>query len=305
MRRLAKVLADAEHLRFYGENRHSWQTVVVDWAQDVAQTIKPSTLRRYLTSLRQLDGILSELYVDQITAATIGRIARRAGVSNATRRRDISAVSMVLRWCSAQGYREDNPARVWDRGVIKERRDPIRLPEDYDIDCVVAAAPGNFARMILFARYTGMRQEEVASLERHQVDLRREAATLTRTKTNRPRSVPLDERALGTYAGTPPRLGSPFVFWHGSGSRYLNVATRFAKITRNAQARARAAKQPVPQRFRFHDLHHWFAVDYLRRGGGIYQLQKILGHSTIRTTEIYLDFLTPEEQEASKARAAQ
>ena len=154
MRRLAKVLADAEHLRFHGENRHSWQTIVVDWAQDAAQTIKPSTLRRYLTSLRQLDGILSELYIDQITAATIGRIARRAGVSNATRRRDITAVSMVLRWCSAQGYREDNPTRVWDRGVIKERRDPIRLPEDYDIDCVVAAAPGNFARMILFARYT-------------------------------------------------------------------------------------------------------------------------------------------------------
>ena len=30
--------------------------------------------------------------------------------------------------------------------------------------------------------------------------------------------------------------------------------------------------------FRFHDLRHWFAVDYQRRGGNIYTLQKILGH---------------------------
>jgi integrase/recombinase XerD len=36
--------------------------------------------------------------------------------------------------------------------------------------------------------------------------------------------------------------------------------------------------------------------EYLRRGGNIYRLQKILGHSSIKTTELYLAFLTPEEQ---------
>lgn len=154
--------------------------------------------------------------------------------------------------------------------------------------------------MIRFAQYTGMRQEEIASLMHVQVDSRRAAATLIKTKTNRPRAVPLDERALGTYAGTPQRLGCPYVFWHEPGSRYLNVATRFAKIVRAAQAKARKENRPVPQHFRFHDLRHWFAVDYLRRGGSIYRLQQILGHSSIRTTEIYLDYLTPEEQDVSK-----
>lgn len=112
---------------------------------------------------------------------------------------------------------------------------------------------------------------------------------------------PLDERALGTLAGTPQRLGSPYVFWHGeAGERYLNVASRFAALSRRAVAHAIKARRPPPHRFRFHDLRHWFAVDYLRRGGGIYDLQKILGHSSIRTTEIYLDYLTPDEQAAAK-----
>ncbi len=34
----------------------------------------------------------------------------------------------------------------------------------------------------------------------------------------------------------------------------------------------------------------------LRRGGNIYDVQKILGHSSIKTTELNLNYLDPEEQ---------
>jgi integrase len=46
------------------------------------------------------------------------------------------------------------------------------------------------------------------------------------------------------------------------------------------------------------------AVDYLRDGGSIYDLQQILGHASIKTTEIYLAFLTPAEQRVSKRLGA-
>ncbi|MCH7487229.1 MAG: site-specific integrase [Proteobacteria bacterium] len=61
--------------------------------------------------------------------------------------------------------------------------------------------------------------------------------------------------------------------------------------------------EPRPERL--HDLRHWFAVDYLRRCGNIYALQKILGHAWLTTTEIYLDHLDPEQQEHSKTGGAQ
>tara|TARA_B100000315_G_scaffold221151_1_gene224348 strand:- start:109 stop:456 length:348 start_codon:yes stop_codon:yes gene_type:complete len=44
-------------------------------------------------------------------------------------------------------------------------------------------------------------------------------------------------------------------------------------------------KLPV---IRFHDLRHTFASNFLMGGGNIYDLQKILGHSTIQVTERYL-----------------
>ena len=100
---------------------------------------------------------------------------------------------------------------------MRERREPMMLPTDSDIDLVVATAPGNFARMIRVAQYTGMRQEEVASLRRDQI--RGNSVQLINTKSGRPRAVPLDEHAAGTLAGTVPFVGSPCVFWHDAGER--------------------------------------------------------------------------------------
>jgi len=232
---------------------------------------------------------MDPLHIDEITIKTISRIARRAGVSNATRRRDLTAVSTVLRWCCAHGWRDDNPARNWDRSVVRERRDPIVLPSADDIDRVVATAPGNFKALIRFAQYTGMRQEEVAGLKRDQI--RGTIVQLTHTKSGVPRAVPLDERAAGTKAGTVPFMNSPYLFWHGQGERYHNVSSRFRVLIKRSGARP----------FRFHDLRHWFAVDYLRRGGSIYTLSQVLGHSSVKTTEIYLRYLTPEQQAGTKA----
>ena len=289
LKRIKAVLDDAEHIRFYGEARQRWQDAVVEWSKDARETLKPNTFKRYLVSLRQVAPLMDGLYIDQITPRTISGIARRSGITNATRRRDLTAVSMVLRWCSAHGWREDNPARTWDRSVIRERRDPIVLPSESEIDRVAAAAPENFANLIRFAQYTGLRQEEAASLTRNQA--RGNAIQLTHTKTARPRAVPLDERAVGTLMGTLPYVGSPFVFWHDNGERYKNVSSRFRIFVKRAGVRP----------FRFHDLRHWYAVDYLRRGGSIYRLQQILGHRSIRTTELYLAYVTPEEADKSKS----
>jgi integrase/recombinase XerD len=300
--RLKRFLDELEHLKFHGENRHTWKTAVVEWAKAGAGNIAPGTLKRYLVSLKQLRPFLDDLYVDEIGRKKIAEIARRAGVTNATRRRDLTAVSVVLRWAVSQGWREDNPARDWDRGVIQERRTPIVLPREEDVAAVVAAAPGNFSRMIVFARQTGMREEECASLERPEVDLKRRAVGLSKTKTNRPRSVPLSDAAVGTISGTPIHLKSGFVFWHGNGARYANVASRFAAIVGRVKAAAEKSGKPF-RPFRFHDLRHLFAVEYLRAGGSIYDLQKILGHTSVKTTEIYLLHLTPEEQDAAKSSA--
>jgi integrase len=256
-------------------------------------------------SLRVLLPILRDLYVDQIDRKQVAKVVserKRQSATNATIKRDLTAMSRVLSACCAWGWRDDNPAKDFDRTIVRERRDPITLPLDKDIDAAIALCPGNLARLARFAQLTGMRQEEIASLEWSQIRRKAKVLDLTNTKTSRPRSVPLDDRALGTIDGTPESPLTKAVFWHetaergasgaidrGAG-RYLNISSRFAGIVA-----AGVKRGFVSRAFRFHDLRHWYAVDYLRRGGNIYDLQQILGHTSIKTTEIYLRYLTPKE----------
>jgi integrase/recombinase XerD len=59
-------------------------------------------------------------------------------------------------------------------------------------------------------------------------------------------------------------------------------------------AAERKSKQPF-RRFRVDDLRHGFAIEALRASMNIYSLLRHLGHSSVRTTEIYLAYLSETE----------
>jgi integrase len=51
-------------------------------------------------------------------------------------------------------------------------------------------------------------------------------------------------------------------------------------------------------RVSFHTFRHTFAVSYLRAGGNLYYLARVLGHSSVKTTERYLESLGVEDLQA-------
>lgn len=270
---------------------------MAEWAQDIEGALKASVIDRYKASLRMVEPVLINLHLDEIDTRTIAKLVkhrREQGSTNATIKRDLTAVASVIRFCCAKGWQNENPAHAYDRSVIRERRDPIVLPNLEDIDAIVEAATGNMKGIIRLAQYTGMRQGEVVNLTWSQV--RGGVIDLSKTKTDKPRTIPLNDSARGTLKGTERHKESDVVFWVGKGTTYQNLASGFRHLIREAVKEKR-----VKRAFRFHDLRHLFAVDYLRNGTGtIYTLQKLLGHSSIKTTELYLNFLTPDEQEKVK-----
>lgn len=285
-----------------------WEAAVVSWAGAWTRLgIKPKTGARYAQSLICVRQWLDGKKVHEIDNALLKEIVRargKHGVSNATIRRDITAVSSVLGHCVDEGWIEENPAHMMDRSRFKERRLPIVLPRPDSI-AQVFAERSRFIDMAELSLETGMRQEEVAGLEHDRIDRKRMAVTLEETKGNVVRQVTLTDKALAIIDRQPRHFRSKWAFWHGNGERFRNVDSSFYALVKRVARKAAQAGRDF-RRFRFHDLRHLFAVNYLREGrGGIYDLQQILGHKSVKTTEGYLKHLTPEEKLAAIHGVAQ
>ncbi|MFI5020764.1 MAG: tyrosine-type recombinase/integrase [Alphaproteobacteria bacterium] len=284
-----------------------------------AGDLTPATAARYRCSLAQLAPFLEPLFLDEIDREKIDElVAARLGApigdparkrpSAGTIRRDLTALSAVLGAAVAWGWHYDNPARYWDRSALPERREPIVLPRARDIDRVAALAPRTIGLMMRLAQHTGMREAEIVRLDWRQVDMERAtinlrrlgpgrvraASKMTPRERGRVRVMKLDPRALAALQSAAPHFGSGLVFGHSASEPYRSFAGNFARVVRRVAAAAKREGADF-RPFKFQDLRHVFAVGFLRRGGNLFALQRALGHASVKSTERYLDFLTPRE----------
>lgn len=287
----------------FGEDRKTYVEVFAAWSIHIVTQVGPTTAGRYGVSLGMLEPWLKPLFLDEIDKAMISDIVRgrrEGGVTTATIRRDLTALSSVIEFAMDEDWwPEDraNPAEKRQKR-LKEVREPIVLPLAEDIAYVVGRAPGNFAKMIEAARDSGCRQDELAKAERRRLDRDRKQLTIRR-KGNQERTVSLSEGAWTVMSSIPAHLTGKWLFWHGNGDPYRNVSARFNELVKSAQKSAqREGRQFRP--FTFHHLRHFYSVMYLKNGGNIYTLQQHLNHKSITTTELYLAFLTPEEAMRAK-----
>jgi integrase/recombinase XerD len=327
----------------YGEHRRTLAEALQAWGGDIADKIAPKTVTRYLGSLAMLAPYLEGLYLDEFDKRApaddpeapsgvklVGSIqkARRETFyvptgkkkpikpTIATVKRDLTALSSVFDFCVDENWMTSNPVRDWlnpagrRKSRLKERRDPIVLPEPEHIRMVIDRAPGRFSDLIRAALATGAREEELGKAERQHFDRQRRQLTVI-GKRNKRRVIDLidggQDYGLELFSQLPATMETKALFWHRpppgkqeagkpKAQRYTSIASNFRRIV--AATAKQAQKQAQDFRpFRFHDLRHFHAVYWLKSGRSIYVLQQRLGHTSVKTTEIYLEFLTPEEKQ--------
>jgi integrase/recombinase XerD len=181
---------------------------------------------------------------------------------------------------------------------IRERRDPIVLPLRPHIDLLIGRCPGMIADMVRAAMATGAREDELLRARRDGIDHERRQMTII-GKRNKQRVIDLNPfGGYGILSTLPAYAGKPLLFWHSDGESYKNFASQFAAIVKRTTAWA-AANGVEFRAFRFHDLRHWHAVQWLKDGRSIYDLQRRLGHTSIKTTEGYCQYLTSDEERSA------
>lgn len=150
---------------------------------------------------------------------------------------------------------------------------------------------------VLFS--TGLRVSELVGLNREQVDVQKKEFGVI-GKGRRPRVVFLSERAaywVDRYLKSRPDNWDP-VFVRNSGTKpelladggQMRLTTR--SVQRIVDTYCRKAKLPI--KISPHGIRHSFATDLLSNGASLRDVQEMLGHKNISTTQIYTHVTRPE-----------
>jgi integrase/recombinase XerD len=244
-----------------------------------------------------------------VNKTLVSEIIKKRGreVTTATIRRDLVAFSSVIQFACDEDWCESNPVLPRLRR-LKERRDPIVEPRDEDIALMIERSRGMWPYVIEAAVRTGVREDALVGLKRDAINQRGELSVLD--KGNKFRTIQLSEDDHKFFDGIPAFAGKPWLFWRMTDKRVRKDSKRAAtfrgdriedpgpEFKREMQrVEEWAKKNGVEFRpFAFHHLRHKYAIEYMRAGGYIYDLQKLMGHATVKQTEEYLKYLTPEQQ---------
>ena len=134
--------------------------------------------------------------------------------------------------------------------------------------------------LLMFLALTGLRLGETRHLRLEDVDWSRKVITLRHTKNGKLRRVPVCDKAFVLLTEQRQHLGDEGWVFPGKGTE--NPVSE----PRRLQKRLCEAAGIPP--FTIHEMRHTFATKLIESGADIHTIKDLLGHSTIKVTEIYV-----------------
>ncbi len=271
------------------------------------RNLSPHTRRAYGADVRQLAGSLGEgAGPGRVTASDVRRFlaALQARRSPATLGRKLAAIRSFFRWLVDEGFCDVDPT-----SGVPAPRAPKRLPNPLPVDDCISLverrrpgprkrARGELAELrdravaeLLYG--AGLRVGELVALDVRDADLPR-GDVLVAGKGGKERVVPLPEaarEAVEAYLAVrrrPGFLAEPlFTSLRSRGRSEPRVVGRLGPrdVRRVLASRARGAG--LVDRVHPHRLRHSYATHLLDMGADLREIQELLGHASLATTEKY------------------
>jgi len=227
----------------------------------------------------------------------IGSLVKR-GLSARTAARRLSCLRQLFAFLVSEGAREDDPTNAID-APLRGRPLPKVLSEDY-VERLLEAAHARIGPQALRLTAlveclyaTGLRVSELVGLPLSALEGNM-TLLLVRGKGDKERFVPLGEpaaEAIAAYTTVRERFlpggdPSPWLFPSRGKSGHL-TRRRFAQLLQGLAMEAGIDTAKVSP----HVLRHAFASHLLAHGADLRNVQAMLGHADISTTQIYTHVL--------------
>jgi len=194
------------------------------------------------------------------------------------------------------GFLECSPMESVDKP--KRRKSVLNTFSIEQIDAVLAKCGRDFGgardrAMVTMLLDCGLRVSELAGLDLDDVDWT-DGTLLVLGKGGKERVVPFGHttrQALTAYIARRGELDTPALFVSTLGARLDRYRVRDIIERRCEQAEITGVRCSP------HTFRHTMAVSYLRNGGDVFSLQKLLGHSTLDMTRKYAELADSDVQD--------
>jgi integrase/recombinase XerC len=272
----------------------AWQT----WLK-VEKNVSPHTFRAYTADIAHFVTFLSRhhetaISLDNLSATSLtdfrSWLSNRAtnGLGAASRARSLSGVKNFMHWLDKQGILH-NAAISIVRTPKLPRKLPRALEEQQVMRLMDESGDGwiSARNQALFTLLYGCGLRINEALQLNLSDLPRDGFIRVMGKGRKERQVPvlpLVEQILEKYrtACTRPETPDRPLFIGERGSR-LNQGMA-QKALRDMRAHLHLPETATP-----HALRHSFATHLLQNGANLREIQELLGHASLSTTQRYTD----------------
>jgi integrase/recombinase XerD len=224
--------------------------------------------------------------------------------ASSTIARKVAALKSFFNYLTSKGTIQKNPAVDIDSPKVKKR-----LPQTLSLTEVerLLEAPNEGTspkslrdRALLNTLYdTGMRVTEIVSLQTSDVDLDK-SVLFSPTRQGVSREIPLSDNTK-VYMVEYLRDGRPHLM-KDKQEQALFLNHRGEMLTRQGLwliIKGYARQAGLQNEVTPHTLRHSFAVHRINKGSKLEDIQRLLGHANISTTQIYIQMESVEEAVAS------
>ncbi len=253
----------------------------------VAMRYSPHTIRDYEVTYRKFLAHAGDMDIRAVNKKQIVQfMASQANVSAKTLRNYHADLSALWQWAIQQGVCSENPVRQI-KAPVAEKKTIIPLSKAEITDLLEGISQSRYPHrdraIILTLLDTGIRATELCNLQIK--DLNRVAGHIRVIgKGKKERLVPVSNELIQIIdeyletRGDVPNTAPLFALKCGKPLERVKLRKILAEL-----GDKRGVSHVFPHRFR-----HTFAIQFLRNGGNIYSLQKILGHTTLDMVKRYL-----------------
>lgn len=259
--------------------------------------VSPRTVKRYREKIGAFYRAMEIKNIEEVSEKIVhnyflqGRVNKKWKTT--TYRTYYMTLIVFFRWCIKKGYLETNFAETLEVPKLEKSLPKAMRKKDASLLLEVAY---NYPYSHSFLKYrnhamfsmfllTGLRKNELLNLKLTDVDIENLTVFVRQGKGNKDRIVPMSytlAQSLKRYLLERKKQRRTCSEFFVSSNRNKGYSENGLKLLVNQLRKASGIY------FTIHTLRHTFATLMLEGGCDIFSLSKMMGHSDIKTTTIYL-----------------